>query len=522
MSKEIIVGLDAGTSLIKFVAFDKYGKYIDSASVENKVYYREGGKAEQNLEETWNKVIEAFKLLNNKIDRLSEKLEAICITGQGDGSWPIDKEGAPVGDAALWLDGRSGDIIDNWRNSEIGPKITEITHTGLNPSMQSGQMFHIFKNEPERFNKIDKVIRCKDWIFYKLTGELVTDISESFMTWGSPIERKYKNEVFEIFNFKQMKEKLPEPVDSTDYVGKLSSQSAKIISLNEGLPIVLAPVDVVCSGIGSGFVDKKKKIGCTILGTAGIHIFTDFENKKPNFKKQLGYTCSLAGSPANAKMVSNMVASLNTDWLIEIFNSFFKDINGSDLEKKNILELFEKNASLADPAKIFYHPFISPNGERGPFVNVKARAQFLGLNTTTKVYDLVRALYESLAYACKDCYSEFGAELELLRLTGGASNSSLVRKIVGSVNQLDTQVIENSEQGAAGACMVGMIALNEAKSYEDLNDKWVNQYLKNVEKFDEKLSITYEKAFSVYKKGYENMSEFWNSNYNFQNKINEN
>ena len=74
MSKEIIVGLDAGTSLIKFVAFDKYGKYIDSASVENKVYYREGGKAEQNLEETWNKVIEAFKLLNNKIDCLSEKL----------------------------------------------------------------------------------------------------------------------------------------------------------------------------------------------------------------------------------------------------------------------------------------------------------------------------------------------------------------------------------------------------------------------------------------------------------------
>ena len=90
------------------------------------------------------------------------------------------------------------------------------------------------------------------------------------------------------------------------------------------------------------------------------------------------------------------------------------------------------------------------------------------------------------------------------------------------VNQLDTQVIENSEQGAAGACMVGMIALNEAKSYEDLNDKWVNQYLKNVEKFDKKLSIIYEKAFSVYKKGYENMSEFWNSNYNFQNKINEN
>ena len=49
MSKDIIVGLDAGTSLIKFVAFDTDGKFIDSASVDNKVYFREGDKAEQNL-----------------------------------------------------------------------------------------------------------------------------------------------------------------------------------------------------------------------------------------------------------------------------------------------------------------------------------------------------------------------------------------------------------------------------------------------------------------------------------------
>ena len=67
MSKDIIVGLDAGTSLIKFVAFDTDGKFIDSASVDNKVYFREGDKAEQNLEETWQKVLKAFNLLNEKI-----------------------------------------------------------------------------------------------------------------------------------------------------------------------------------------------------------------------------------------------------------------------------------------------------------------------------------------------------------------------------------------------------------------------------------------------------------------------
>ena len=38
MSDNLIVGLDAGTSLIKFVAFTLDGKVVNSAAVENKVY----------------------------------------------------------------------------------------------------------------------------------------------------------------------------------------------------------------------------------------------------------------------------------------------------------------------------------------------------------------------------------------------------------------------------------------------------------------------------------------------------
>ena len=86
MSKDIIVGLDAGTSLIKFVAFDLDGKVIDSASVRNKVYYRSGSKAEQSLNETWDKVIDSFNQLQEKIDNLKDRILGISITGQGDGS----------------------------------------------------------------------------------------------------------------------------------------------------------------------------------------------------------------------------------------------------------------------------------------------------------------------------------------------------------------------------------------------------------------------------------------------------
>ena len=231
MPKEIIVGLDAGTSLIKFVAFTLDGKIINSASVPNKVYYRKGNKAEQNLEETWNHVVQAFSKLKIKINDLVDNIIAISITGQGDGSLPIDKFKKPVGDAALWLDGRSGDIIDNWRRNGTGSKITSITQTGVNPSMQSGQMYHIFQNEPDRFEKIDKVLHCKDWIFHKMTNEVVTDIGEGNMTWGSPETRQYDDEILEIINFKEMKSKQPTMIDSTDFIGKLSNDASKTLGL---------------------------------------------------------------------------------------------------------------------------------------------------------------------------------------------------------------------------------------------------------------------------------------------------
>ena len=522
MSRDLIVGLDAGTSLIKFVAFTLDGKFIESASVENKVYYREGSKSEQNLNETWGKVIESLNLLHQKIPNLKNRIVGLSITGQGDGSWPIDSQANPVGDAALWLDGRSGDIIDQWRNSEVGPSVTKITHTGLNSSMQSGQMFHIAKFEKDRFEQIDKVLRCKDWIFHKMTGEILTEISEAIMTWGSPLTRKYDEEILRLLDLYSMKNKQPEIIDSTEHYGKLTSQAATLLNLNEGTPIILAPLDVVCSGIGSGFVDHSKKIGCTVLGTAGIHIFVDFLNSNVEPLKQLGYTMPLSGSKANAKMVSNMVASLNTDWFVDIYSSIYEKLGEKKFPKKEILKFFESGASVSPPASIFYYPFISPNGERGPFVNAKARAQFLGLNTTTKVDDMVRAIYESLGYACKDCYKEFGAELDLLRLTGGASNSPLVREIVGSITKNNTQVIDNSEQGAAGACMVGLLSLKIANEYHELNKNWVDPYLQEEEIFDSKLSIIYEKAFEVYKSGYQSMNQFWDKNHQLQEGKNEN
>ena len=508
MSKDILVGLDAGTSLIKFVAFDLNGKLINQASVKNEVNFLENKKAEQNLNLTWIKVAEAFKLLDEKIENLKNRIVFISITGQGDGSWLIDSKGEPTCDAPLWLDGRSGEIVDKWRNSKSGTRYSQITGTGLNPSMQTGQMYHFKKFQPEIYDKTSKVLRCKDWIYYKMTNEILTDITEGCMTWGDFKTRKYNDEILEILDLKEMKSKFPEMIDNTKHVGSLSADSANLLSLNKGTPIILAPVDIVCSAFGSGCYDEKQSIGSTVLGTAGIHIFFEFDLDNITNENQIGYTGPLPGSTASWRMISNMVASLNIDWIINIFHKMIEEY-GVIPDKNKTLKIFEKGVQDSKPAKTIYHPFISTNGERGPFVNVNARAQFLGLNKLTETFDLVRSIYESLGYACKDCYESFNANLDLLRITGGASNSPSIQKILGAITKNKTQVIDYSEQGAAGACMVGSVATGLEENFQSLNKIWVDPYLKEIRDYDENLSSIYQKSFQSYKEGYKNMEVFW-------------
>ena len=54
MSKNLIIGIDAGTSVIKSVAFDLTGRQIAVASVPNRYTTAEDGSATQPLDQTWN------------------------------------------------------------------------------------------------------------------------------------------------------------------------------------------------------------------------------------------------------------------------------------------------------------------------------------------------------------------------------------------------------------------------------------------------------------------------------------
>lgn len=85
-NRDIILGLDSGTSVVKAVAFDLEGEQIECASVRNSYSRSAGGAAQQSMEQTWQDAVVSIRKLTERVENLAERVVAIAVTGQGDGT----------------------------------------------------------------------------------------------------------------------------------------------------------------------------------------------------------------------------------------------------------------------------------------------------------------------------------------------------------------------------------------------------------------------------------------------------
>ena len=111
MSDGVILALDAGTSVMKAVAFDLEGRILASEGRPNRYDTRADGAVEQDMVATWRDAAGVLRALAARLDDLPRRVKALAVTGQGDGTWLMDASGEPVIPAWLWLDSRAAGIV---------------------------------------------------------------------------------------------------------------------------------------------------------------------------------------------------------------------------------------------------------------------------------------------------------------------------------------------------------------------------------------------------------------------------
>lgn len=498
MRNGILIGIDAGTSVIKSVAFATDGTQLAAASLPNYYETLDDGGAEQDMARTWADAAATLKQLSEKIPDLASRLIAIAVTGQGDGMWLIDKQGQPVAPAWLWLDARAAAIVEEFTTSENHAAHYARTGTGVNVCQMSVQLAWMQRHRPEVLAKATHAFHCKDWIYFNLTGDRVTDPSEANFTFGNFKSRNYRADILEQLGAASAKSVLTPIVDGTTDNGQLTEAAAKATGLKAGTPICLGFVDVLCTGLGGGLYDPTGQSGCTIVGSTGMHMRLQPDVGKVRLNaEQSGYTMAFPAPGMVAQIQSNMASTLNIDWLLDVARGILS-VSGVEKSRDDLLNGMDGKVLARMPAKALYHPYISKAGERGPFMEPAARAMFSGLDGTTDYFDMMRSVFEGLAFAARDCYSAMGDVPKEIRVTGGAARSTALRMILASTLNARVRSVARDEAGAAGAAMIAAV---QQKLFSDMSacaNTWVEPLLGQATEPEADLTKIYAETFPHY------------------------
>lgn len=509
MTDAVIIGIDAGTSVIKSVAFAADGRPLAVTSLANAWTRTEGGGAEQDMHGTWQATAETLRMLTERVPDLPRRLAAVAVTGQGDGTWMVDRAGEPVGPAFLWLDARAGRIAAEMRAAPGDAARFAATGTGLAACQQGPQLAWMRRFRPELPAAAATAFHCKDWLYLKLTGERATDPSEGTLSFGDFRTRDYSDAVLDALGLAALRRLLPEIVDGTRRHAALSPDAARATGLPAGTPVVLGYIDIVCSALGSGLYDRGAEAGTSIIGSTGMHMrLVEGADRVALPPNRTGYTIAFPAPGAYAQMQSNLAATLNIDWVLDLIGGVLAAADVAR-DRRQLLAGLDGLVEAAEPGGLLFHPYISEGGERGPFVDADARAGFFGLSTRHGHADLVRAVFEGLVFAARDCYAAMGPLPREVRLSGGAARSRALRAMLAAALDVPVRTSGRDEAGAAGAAMIAAVSLGLYPDMDACVARWVRPLLGDPVAPDRRLAATYGQLFPVYQAARQAMRPVW-------------
>jgi erythritol kinase len=498
MARDLLIGVDAGTSVLKTVAFTLAGEQVAVAARPNSFDNLGGGRIEQDVTRTWRDCAETLIELGDRIPDLSRRAAALSITAQGDGCWLVDAAGEPVGGGLLWLDSRAASIVEAYRRTDAAARHYELTGSGVNACMASSQMTWMKLHQPERLTRAATCFHCKDWLYFQLTGERVGDPSEGMFTFGDFRTRSYRPEILEWMGIENCLRLLPPIIEGSRDSHPLSESAAAKVGLPQGLPVTLGYVDVACTALAGGLYDRMGRAGFSIFGSTGMHMRYAPTAGAVNLNEaRSGYTMCLPIEGACATMQSNMAATLNIDWILDIACEA-AELAGAKTSRKAMLNGLDEKILSAPPGQAIFHPYILEAGERGPFLDPNARAQFIGLSNRTGLTGLIRSVYEGLAFAARDCFSASGSPPEEVRIGGGAARSTALRAIVAAALGSHIRGSSREELGSAGAAMIAATCIGVYPDVGACAEDWVTPSLGPSTEPDPVLADRYAKLFPIY------------------------
>jgi len=435
----VFLGLDIGTSSVKAALVDASEALVAQASAPLAISRPQPGYAEQDPLSWWQATVEVIRQLPRQA---RAQVRSVGLSGQMHGATLLDREQAVVRPAILWNDGRSAAECRELEQRE--PRARAITGNIVMPGFTAPKLLWVARHEPELFSRTATVLLPKDFVRLKLTGEMITDMSDAAGTsWLDVGQRDWSDAMLAASGLTRAH--MPRLVEGNAPAGVLSAAAAAELELPRAL-VAGGGGDNAATAVGVGVVRPGQAF--LSLGTSGV-LFVATDRFRPNPERAAHAFCHCL--PMRWHQMSVMLSAASAlDWVAAV-------VGASELHAL----VAGAQARGLHPGSPFFLPYLS--GERTPHNDPLARGVFFGMSAQSSAADLVVAVLEGVALAFADGLDvliEKGGSVDEISVTGGGARFPYWGELLAAALNRTLTYRQGSELGAAiGAARLARLAL---------------------------------------------------------------
>ena len=436
------LGIDVGTSEVKVVLLDDAQRVVGQAHSAVPISRPQPLWSEQNPHDWWAATVAALAQLRAAHPKEFGAVRGLGLSGHMHGATLLDAHDRVLRPAILWNDGRShAQCAELERRA---PSSREITGNIAMPGFTAPKLMWVEQHEPEIFRRTARVLLPKDFVRLQLTGEAVSDMSDSAGTlWLDVAKRAWSDLMLAATHLERSH--MPRLVEGSEASGTLLPAVATELGLPAGVVVAGGAGDNAASAAGIGVAAPGTAF--LSLGTSGVY-FVANAAYSPNPARAVHAFCHAFPNTWHQMTVMLSAASA-LRWL--------RTLTHADSEAQLVAEA--EALPTGTPVPLFL-PYLS--GERTPHNNPHASGVLFGLTHDHTRAHLARAVLQGVAFAFRDgqqALLEGGAQIDSVTLVGGGSRSAPWAQVLADTLGRTLERRSGADVGAAlGAARLGRLA----------------------------------------------------------------
>ncbi len=454
-----ILSIDLGTTGLKVGLVNVDGRLQASASEEYSIDTPAPGYAEQDPEKWWQALITCCSSLKETHAKLFSQVEGIGICGQMHTQAHLDSSLRILRPAITWMDQRASSIADRINAAEsTKAAVFAETQNVATTTYTATHLKWIKDNQPDIWSKISHVLIAKDFLKYRLTGQMVIDYSDASGTLLFNVKKRCWSEtMFDLFEVPPAF--LPEAQPSDEIIGTVTQEAAKATGLRAGTPVANGSADCSTAALGAGMVQSGEVT--LIIGTAGV-VAVCADTPLPDAQdRTICWNYCLRDKWVMMGITQTAGESLN--W----FRTAFDQDNSAEAGSEDVFEQY--NNAISDvpdgSGGLIFLPYL--NGERTPYWDAKARGVFFGINLATRKAHFIKAIMEGVSFALRNCLEtleSLGIGVDRVMAVGGGLKSEAWLTILGKILRKPIRTVGLADTGLVGNMLVCSRALGSISS----------------------------------------------------------